>query len=439
MKRLLIVSPHFPPINAPDMQRVRMCLPHFAEFGWEPSVLAVAPSGAESLEPQLNETLPADVPVERVASIPHSVARLAGVGNIALRALPYLKTAGSRTIRDRQIDLVYFSTTMFASMPLGRVWKQEHGTPYVLDMQDPWVTDYYEAHPAAAPPSKYGLMRHVHGQLEPWTMARVDGLITVADDYVTALRSRYPRLASIPSATIPFPASAGDLKWVEEHPQPNEHFTSNAGMVHGVFTGAAGDFMATAIRVLLSGLRAAAATDPELLIRLRLHFIGTDYATDDRARRKIAPFAEQLGVQAAVHEQTARVPYFQALQLMKDAGFLIVLGSDDPAYSPSKLYPYLLTGRPILAIVHASSAVVPILKASSSNVVITFDPETARAGEEQASATLAAAWTRLLQTSAERVCDVHADGIPTPRETTARQCALFDDVMNRIPAARAAS
>ena len=41
--RVLIVSPHFPPVNAPDHQRVRMSLPYLGEFGWEGHVLAVVP------------------------------------------------------------------------------------------------------------------------------------------------------------------------------------------------------------------------------------------------------------------------------------------------------------------------------------------------------------------------------------------------------------
>ena len=42
IRRLLIVSPHFPPLNAPDHQRVRMSLPHYAACGWEPVVLCIA-------------------------------------------------------------------------------------------------------------------------------------------------------------------------------------------------------------------------------------------------------------------------------------------------------------------------------------------------------------------------------------------------------------
>ena len=41
MKKLLIVSPHFPPINAPDMQRIRMSLPYYRKCGWDPVVLTV--------------------------------------------------------------------------------------------------------------------------------------------------------------------------------------------------------------------------------------------------------------------------------------------------------------------------------------------------------------------------------------------------------------
>jgi hypothetical protein len=57
-RHVLIVSPHFPPTNAPDMQRVRMSLPHFHKFGWRASVLAVAPDPDDLVEPLLLDTIP---------------------------------------------------------------------------------------------------------------------------------------------------------------------------------------------------------------------------------------------------------------------------------------------------------------------------------------------------------------------------------------------
>ena len=40
-KNLLIISPYFPPVNAADMQRVRMSLPYFADEGWNVEVVMV--------------------------------------------------------------------------------------------------------------------------------------------------------------------------------------------------------------------------------------------------------------------------------------------------------------------------------------------------------------------------------------------------------------
>src|SRR5689334_2110745 len=112
-RRVLIVSPHFPPVNAPDMQRARMSLPYFAQYGWEASVLAVRPDSGQIVEPLLVETIPRDTPVARVNPAPLTLSRAVGIGNVALRALPALYRRGRRLIEDQSIDLVYFSTTMF--------------------------------------------------------------------------------------------------------------------------------------------------------------------------------------------------------------------------------------------------------------------------------------------------------------------------------------
>jgi len=71
MKKLLIVSPHFPPINAPDMQRVRLALPYLRAHGWEPTVLAIAPDSIEGGRARsvLEKTYPADIRVVRVPGL----------------------------------------------------------------------------------------------------------------------------------------------------------------------------------------------------------------------------------------------------------------------------------------------------------------------------------------------------------------------------------
>ncbi|HSY53075.1 MAG TPA: hypothetical protein VK785_01440, partial [Opitutaceae bacterium] len=151
-KRLLIISPHFPPVNAPDAQRARISLPYFREFGWEPVVLAVDPRHVPGLhQSRLASALPTDVTVHRCGALPARLTRLAGLGSLGPRAWLHLRGAGARLLRREHFDLVFFSTTQFLTFTLGAAWKKKFSTPFIVDVQDPWRTDYYER-PGSPPP-----------------------------------------------------------------------------------------------------------------------------------------------------------------------------------------------------------------------------------------------------------------------------------------------
>ena len=413
-------------MNAPDMQRVRMSLPHFEEFGWRPYVLAAEATGSEVLEPLLLRTLPADVRVERVKPLSASMMRTVGIGNLALRALPALYAAGARLITDEHIDLVYFSTTMFLAMPLGRVWKRRFGTPFVLDFQDPWLSDYYETHPDTPPPAKYFAARRLNAMLEPWTLARVDGIVSVSPDYVSSLRRRYPRLRDVPCATLPFGASDTDFDLLEQFPQANRHFDKGNGHVNGVYVGRGGEDLAVALEILFRALSRGLESAPDAFKRVALHFIGTDYATDQRARKTVEPVADRAGVRSQVSEDTRRAPYFEALQLLRDADFLVVVGSDDPAYTPSKIYPYILARKPLVAIVHERSTLVDVLRETHAGLVVTFSSRPGEDDKRAAVESLVAGLAGILGNPSRPDTDWSAFEQYTAREMTRRQCELLD-------------
>src|SRR5262244_2663759 len=116
-RTVLIVSPHFPPINAADHQRVRMALPYFEQFGWQPTILAVRPECVEGVDdPLLEQSLPKDLNIVRSGALPVRLTRRFGWGSLALRTLPYLCAVGNRLLAFRKFDLAFFSTTMFPVM-----------------------------------------------------------------------------------------------------------------------------------------------------------------------------------------------------------------------------------------------------------------------------------------------------------------------------------
>jgi len=162
------VSPHFPPTDAPDMHRIRVSLPHLSEFGWKATVLTVDSRCVErSQEPRFAESLPVDTAVSRTSALPARWTRKVGLGDVGLRAFPFLYGAGCRLIAEQSFDLVYFSTTVFTAIPLGRLWKRRFGIPLVVDIQDPWVTGYYDQHPQVRKPPKHAIASRMHRMLEP--------------------------------------------------------------------------------------------------------------------------------------------------------------------------------------------------------------------------------------------------------------------------------
>jgi hypothetical protein len=90
--------------------------------------------------------------------------------------------------------------------------------------------------------------------------------------------------------------------------------------------------------------------------------MGTSYAAVGQGKPTILPLAEYYSLQEIVTEVTDRIPFYTGLQLLQAADILLVAGSDDPQYTASKLYPYLQTGRPIIAILHRESSGVKILR-----------------------------------------------------------------------------
>ena len=424
MRRVLIVAPHFPPISAADGHRARMSVRHFAEFGWEPHVLTVDPDAqVDPREPELCRTLPAGLQVTTVGAMPVKWTRLAGIGNVAIRALPALHRAGREIIARRDIDLVYFSTTMFAAMPLGRLWKQATGVPFVLDMQDPWFPEY---RPATITP-KWRLSRAMHALLEPFTMRSVDGLVAVSDAYIRTLRTRYPWIPDETCATIPFGASESDVAAARELDWQNPFFQPGSARLHGVSVGRGGQDMATAARILFRASRLATVSgSPESAPRL--FFLGTDYAPPGRGRKTVEPLARREHLAPdLVFEQPDRLPFLEGLRVLSDADFLVVLGSDDGQYSPSKVYPYLLAGRPIVSILHDDSPVVDLMRRAGCGPVTTFR---SAADVAMAAAQLAPQLRDLLPTlpRAYQTAPTVAQTF-SARELTRSQCDLFERVL----------
>ena len=381
MKRVLIVSPHFPPINAADCHRARMAVAELPPCGWEPHVLAVEPAGcSQPRDDWLLETLPDALAVTRVAAIPERFTRLAGVGSLTLRAGRALRRAGDALLAGGGFDLVYFSTTQMGVTKLGPRWRERYGVPFVLDLQDPWVNDYY-ARTGERPPggrAKYAVASAFAKRDEPRVLRAAAGLTAVSPRYLDDLARRYDWFDPALGTVLPFGGAARDFETVRSAGATQNLYDQNDGNAHWVCVGRGAADMASALRGLFRAFRRArgAAGENSPLRRVRMHFIGTDYAAGSRATMTVAPLAAAEGVADAVEERPHRVPYSVALKCLADADGLLVPGSNDPGYTPSKLYPYLLAKKPTLAILAEGGPAAATAADLLPEPPVTFGPNT---------------------------------------------------------------
>ncbi len=379
MKRVLIISPYFPPSNAADMQRIRTSLPYFKQFGWDAEVVTVDESYSEMVkDPLLMQSLPVDLKIHKVKALSKTLTAKVGLGSLGLRSFWYYRKKVNQLLKAEKYDLIYFSTTQFPVCILGAYWKKRFGVPYVIDMQDPWHSEYYQDKPKEQRPPKYWFSYRMHKYLEPIAMKQVGGLISVSAGYINELRARYAWLTDTPAATITFGAFEPDLKIATDNQHKFEPLLQK-GFISIVYVGRGGLDMHKAIAPVFEALKDSLANQPELFGRLKFYFIGTSYAPAGQGAATITPLAEKYGVGNNVIELPGRISYYHSLATLLQADALFIPGSDDPQYSASKIYPYLLTQKTLLAIFNENSnAVNSLNECADDAVVLTFGTEASR-------------------------------------------------------------
>lgn len=374
MKKVLVISPYFPPVNAADMHRVRMSVPYFKNFDWNAELVIVDDKYVDIAKDELLlQSVPNNIVMHKVKAFSKKWTSKIGLGSIGLRSLFFYLFKVNSLLKKNNYDLIYFSTTQFPVCILGAFWKRRFKIPYIIDMQDPWFSNYYQDKPKAQRPKKYWFSYHLNKFLEPIAIKNCDGLISVSENYILDLKARYPSIKNIPAETITFGAYKPDFDIANRNRDLfKQLFTTD--FINVVYIGRGGSDMHKAISPVFEALGKGLRENPDLFGKLRFYFIGTSYASSGSGTETIMPLAKRFNVENSVIEITNRISYYQSLNLLNNADALFIPGSDDPKYTASKIYPYLLTLKPLLAIFNQNSNIVNTLKACTVNSnILTFN------------------------------------------------------------------
>lgn len=354
------------------MHRARLLSQHLAEFGWRPIIVTTHwRHYDEALDWDLASLVDPSLEVIRTRALPTRPVRL--IGDIGVRALPWHLAALRQLRRERRMDFLLITVPSFFSAVLGQMLWREHPLPFGIDYIDPWVHSWPDAEIAY---SKAWVSLKLAERLEPWAVHNARLITAVAPGYFEGVLQRNPELKrTVVTAAMPYGFSSRDYAAAAVASKPPTMFNPADGLVHLVYAGALLPKAHVVLQCLLDGLAFLKKRDPTLAQGIRLHFIGTGKAPNDRQGYNVMPMARRAGVETLVQEHPHRMGYLEVLaHLIKSSGVLIV-GSTEAHYTPSKVYQAIQSRRPILALLHESSTAVSVVRQSGAGVVVALSED----------------------------------------------------------------
>lgn len=383
MRNLLFLTYYFPPSGGPGVQRSLKFTRYLSEFGWMPTIVTVRPEHASypDLDPDLGSEIPEDVQVERTSAWdPYALyARMlqqekqdaVSVGFLGtaeespqerlarwIRAnvflpdarvgwVPFAAARGHALLRDRPFDAMLTTGPPHSTHLAGLILKLVHGTPWVVDMRDPWTEiDYRGELPMTA------AARAVDGWLEGIVLRNADAVTVVSESMGRRLLDRMPlRLQVIQNGF-----DEADFQGNDVGPDPEFFVIGHIGNMN----------RARNPEVLW---RALTLLNPkENMPRLRIHFTGN-------VDPSVLAAAARAGVEDLI-DVKPYVPHGAAIDRMRSSTLLLlcinrVEGSS--GITTGKLYEYVASGRPVLGIGPPAGDAARVLGATDAGRMFDFD------------------------------------------------------------------
>jgi len=334
MKKLLLITYHFPPSAASGAFRMLGFARHLPSFGWQPIVVAPPTLPWEPIDPDLVKQIPAETIVHQV-NYPSRAPKILRVLAQDAIWLPRAWFACKRAISRHQPDAILTSGPPHCVHLLGRRLKRWSGLPWVADFRDPWISD--------------GTNRSLSWQ-DRWNrrwersvFAQADLILANAPNACRLYQEAFPqesaKIVTLTNGFDPRPERA-----VARH-----RTNSDLRLLH------AGELYAGRNPVpLLEALTAPVAGMPGQ----RLHLLG-------RIETNAFPsLVRERGWSDHVIFEGQR-NYEDTLDAMQQADILVLFDTPGRRIGvPAKLYEYLGAGRPILALAESDGDTAAVLRES---------------------------------------------------------------------------
>jgi hypothetical protein len=356
LKTVLIIYPHWVPANLAGVQRPRLIGNYLKQFGYKPVLLTVeAQYYEEPLDPLMEKTVSNDIEV--VYCKAYRVTKPRVIGDIGLRAFPFLKKEALHLCKERHIDFIWIPIPSFYTALLGRVLHDKTGIPYGIDYIDPWVRDITNQNSLRAK-----LSQAVARTLEPYAVKKAALITGVSTPYYQPVIDRNFSTPPV-HAGMPYGFDPKDHEIELEGLKLPWHDQSNCKpwLYAGAFLPNSHLFVQSFFESI-----AALKVEDNWDERIRLYFIGTG----PYPAKRITAYAKDFGLDDIVIEHRERFPFLHVLNFLSKADRVMLFGSTEKHYTASKTFQCLLSKRPLLSLLHAESSAVDVIKDANAEAFL---------------------------------------------------------------------
>ncbi len=382
MRRVLIVAYYFPPSGGPGVQRVLKYTKYLPQFGWEPIVLTVENGQFPAIDTSLLKEIPNEAKVIRTKIFePYDLYRIltGKPKNVSIdvnvirkegQAVPFkekvaefiratffipdarigwLLTAKKKALEivDRfKVDAVYSSSPPYTCSLIARYVRRKRKIPWIAGFRDPW-TGFISA------PRRWWLPARIDSRLE-YSVFKEASIVEVAWEGIQKdALSKYPILDKGKFIHIPNGFDSDDFPAISY--TRNEKFTlTYTGSMYGRRNPQS---LFDALELLITK---GQISQEDFKIQLIGRFGSEIYEMINRTT-----FQKSI-------EVVGYLPHSESLaRLMQSDALLLIVDESKESQEivPGKVFEYLGTKRPILAICPTDGAVADIIKKTNSGLV----------------------------------------------------------------------
>lgn len=345
-RRLLILAAAFPPDPFVGAARPGRFAKYLPEHGYDVDVIAGEHGAPETAQVRRVPYGPGPGPGERLSRLAYALRR----GLPYEDGLPFsaqVLAAADSMMRERRYDAV-LATAPPMGLHVAALWlKRRHGAPCVCDFRDPLLGHPFRGRKWLFPHDRW---------LENWIARSADAVICNTDEAGKAWRARHPEKAA-----------RMEVMWNGYDPEAAAHAKAGEGNRTLAHVGTVyrrrhpGMVLESLDRLISSG--ALAGSDARVALSGPLEPGSLDHSS------AVVDRLMGLGV-LGVDGRT--LPQDEAERLVHNAGALLLVDFTEKQQSlqvPGKLFGYVISGKPVLAVTYGGSPALRILELAGTPFV----------------------------------------------------------------------